>query len=150
VRLCREIKSSSTASSAAAGGGHHKSQFLLVSVGSQIPLLLVVPPLCPCPLSNHSSGVSGVRSSTSVQFRIQSRRPGCHSKALRCKGAKDSIGFPAITPSVKSPRDNPSVPCHIMRVPATWRTLRISSPFISNLRSHRISENRRLLDVLPL
>lgn len=43
-------------------------------------------------------------------------------QALRCKGMKDVIGWPAMMHSLRTPRDKPSVPWAIICRPATWQT----------------------------
>ena len=55
----------------------------------------------------------------------------------------DKMFVPLITPSNLSPRDRPSIPLEIIRVPATWKRCNVKSPFICMFYNYHASVSVR-------
>ena len=83
------------------------------------------------PFFSNSYGVRCSSPPRPHQEFIHSSRLSHHCRALRCRGKNYSIYYMGLIPSVISPLDNPSVPCSIMSVPATWMTCILKAPSVS-------------------
>jgi hypothetical protein len=94
------LHSCSNAASAAVGGGYH-----------------TYVPIRPDP-AYHPLGVSQEVFPIPHHESTHSINSGCRSTAVRAKGMNMSMSAPPMTPVSISPRDNPSVPWLIIRVPA--------------------------------
>jgi hypothetical protein len=119
-RLILAVRSCSKATSAAAGGGAQTNTPLRrIGLEKSSPSWGCVQPRISCPNSYQPSGLRTSRFVRKAQEEIQGRRSDDRSSAERCSGMNERISSPAITPSFKSPRDTPSPPSAIIRVPAT-------------------------------
>mmetsp|Transcript_20683 Transcript_20683/g.30308 ORF Transcript_20683/g.30308 Transcript_20683/m.30308 type:complete len:236 (+) Transcript_20683:9860-10567(+) len=134
--LCRAWRTSSITCRPAAGGGAHKYVPGLYSGIHTLSTFLVPPPMS-WPRSNHPSGSSSstLWPSCEAHSNTHGRRVGDRSMASMCMGTCESIDSPRITPSYISPRDSPSVPWAIIRVPATWISWTLHLACISKVNS---------------
>ena len=60
-------------------------------------------------------------------------------------GMNDSIGWPSMIPAAKKPRETPSVPCAIIRVPETWKMCNLI-PALFERRRRRTTKSSNLGD----
>lgn len=119
--LCLDFLVSSKHCVATHGGGAH-TYWPTPYLGTHLPSTFLVPPLMSWPFQNQSSllnTVSWVCVSPPCASLNHARIPGLRSRAVLCIGIKDHILSPFITPSTRHPLLKPSVPCFIIRVPAT-------------------------------
>ena len=131
------LNSSKHASDAAGGGIHTYDPFSIF--GLQNPSESIAPPFASCPLTNQSLGVKNVDSFGS-QVDIHCYKAGEVSVAVFPHGKNSIMSHPTETLSRSDPRETPSVPCSIMRVPATWVTSSQQECSISKLLSLMIKE----------
>ena len=134
----------SVAMSPAEGGGiYMKKPCLMVTVIFS-PYDLVNCRLIIWPFLNQASGVMVTSLPRFRQEFIHSSRLSDCFRSIRCRGTNDSISSPDMTTYVIIPLENPSAPCAIICVPATWMTCILKVTSISIFRSLETNWNNFL------